>query len=29
MFLVSNNTTDNMSNTYEDHVVHIKGRRVS
>lgn len=29
MFLVSNNTTDNMDNTYEDHVVHIKGRRVS
>lgn len=29
MFLVYNNTTDNMSNTYEDHVVHIKGRRVS
>lgn len=29
MFLVSNKTTDNMSNTYEDHVVHIKGRRVS
>lgn len=29
MFLVSNNITDNMSNTYEDHVVHIKGRRVS
>lgn len=29
MFLVSNNTTDNMNNTYEDHVVHIKGRRVS
>lgn len=29
MFLVSNNTTDNMSNTYEDHVVHIKGKRVS
>lgn len=29
MFLVSDNTTDNMSNTYEDHVVHIKGRRVS
>lgn len=29
MFLVSNNTTDNMSNTYEDYVVHIKGRRVS
>lgn len=28
MFLVSNNTTDNMNNTYEDHVVHIKGRRV-
>lgn len=29
MFLVSNDTTDNMNNTYEDHVVHIKGRRVS
>lgn len=29
MFLVSNNTTDNMNNTYEDNVVHIKGRRVS
>lgn len=29
MFLVYNNTTDNMNNTYEDHVVHIKGRRVS
>ena len=29
MFLVSDNTTDNMNNTYEDHVVHIKGRRVS
>lgn len=29
MFLVSNNATDNMNNTYEDHVVHIKGRRVS
>lgn len=29
MFLVSDNTTDNMENTYEDHVVHIKGRRVS
>lgn len=29
MFLVSDNTTDNMGNTYEDHVVHIKGRRVS
>lgn len=29
MFLVSNNITDNMNNTYEDHVVHIKGRRVS
>lgn len=28
MFLVSDNTTDNMGNTYEDHVVHIKGRRV-
>lgn len=29
MFLVSDNTTDNLDNTYEDHVVHIKGRRVS
>lgn len=29
MFLVSNNTIDNMNNTYEDYVVHIKGRRVS
>lgn len=29
MFLVSNNTTDDMDNTYEDYVVHIKGRRVS
>lgn len=29
MFLVSNDTIDNMNNTYEDHVVHIKGRRVS
>lgn len=29
MFLVSDNTTDNVNNTYEDHVVHIKGRRVS
>lgn len=29
MFLVSNNATDNINNTYEDHVVHIKGRRVS
>lgn len=29
MFLVSYNTTDNVNNTYEDHVVHIKGRRVS
>lgn len=29
MFLVSDNTTDNMNNTYEDHVVHIRGRRVS
>lgn len=29
MFLVYNNTTDNMNNTYEDYVVHIKGRRVS
>lgn len=28
MFLVSDNTTDNMDNVYEDCVVHIKGRRV-
>lgn len=28
MFLVSDNATDNMSNVYEDYVVHIKGRRV-
>lgn len=28
MFLVSDNTTDNMDNVYEDYVVHIKGRRV-
>lgn len=28
MFLVSNNATDNMSNAYEDYVVHIKGRRI-
>ena len=28
MFLVSDNTTDNMGNVYEDYVVHIKGRRV-
>lgn len=29
MFLVSDNTTDNMDNVYEDYVVHIKGRRFS
>lgn len=29
MFLISNNATDNVGNTYEDYVVHIKGRRVS
>lgn len=28
MFLISNNATDNMGNTYEDYVVHIKGRRI-
>lgn len=28
VFLVSDNTTDNMDNVYEDYVVHIKGRRV-
>lgn len=28
MFLVSDNTTDNKDNTYEDYVVHIRGRRV-
>lgn len=28
MFLVSDNTTDNMDNVYEDYVVHIKGKRV-
>lgn len=28
MFLVSDNATDNMDNTYEDYVVHIKGRRI-
>lgn len=28
MFLVSDNTTDNIDNVYEDYVVHIKGRRV-
>lgn len=28
MFLVSDNTTVNMDNVYEDYVVHIKGRRV-
>lgn len=29
MFLISNYVTDNVDNTYEDYVVHIKGRRVS
>lgn len=28
MFLVYNNTTDNMDNVYEDYVVHIRGRRI-
>lgn len=28
MFLVYDNTTDNMDNVYEDYVVHIKGRRI-
>lgn len=28
MFLVSDNTTDNMDNTYEDYTVHIRGRRI-
>lgn len=28
MFLVSDNAKDNMSNVYEDYVVHIKGRRI-
>lgn len=28
MFLVSDNVTDNMDNVYEDHVVHIRGRRI-
>lgn len=28
MFLISNNATDNIGNTYEDYVVHIKGRRI-
>lgn len=28
MFLVSDNTTDNMGNVYEDCAVHIRGRRV-
>ena len=28
MFLVSNNTTDNNGNVYEDHIVHIRGRRI-
>lgn len=29
MFLVSDNATDNAGNSYEDYVVHIKGRRIS
>lgn len=28
MFLVQDNTTDNMDNAYKDYVVHIKGRRI-
>lgn len=28
MFLVSDNTTDNMDNAYEDCTVHIRGRRI-
>lgn len=28
MFLISENTTDNSGNVYEDHVVHIRGRRI-
>lgn len=28
MFLVSDNTTDNMDNAYEDYTVHIRGRRI-
>ena len=28
MFLVSDNATDNRDNVYEDHVVHIRGRRI-
>lgn len=28
MFLVPDNTTDNVDNVYEDYIVHIKGRRV-
>lgn len=28
MFLVSDNATDNAGNSYEDYVVHIKGRRI-
>lgn len=28
MFLVSDNTTDNMDNVYEDYTVHIRGRRI-
>jgi hypothetical protein len=28
MFLISDNVTDNSGNVYEDHVVHIRGRRI-
>lgn len=28
MFLISDNATDNSDNVYEDHVVHIRGRRI-
>lgn len=28
MFLVSDNTTDNMDNAYKDYTVHIRGRRI-
>lgn len=28
MFLISDNATDNRDNVYEDHVVHIRGRRI-
>lgn len=28
MFLVSDNATDNNGNVYEDHIVHIRGRRI-